>query len=186
MIEVHLASVCQTQAPNIYTLCLKCPTQPNKVLPILTTGDQVGVIQGAQLGRVPPNLLYNAFNRLLTQDDFYIAAIQIELMPEGERIRETGDGGQYVTLAGIVRQKNSLKGEWKSEPIYINAAEGIAFAYMFDYPIVISSELLRTAINIDDFFNEQVSRDEFVNDILQNRREPNERPKDRTATAQGD
>lgn len=186
MIEVHLASVCPTQASNVFTLCLKCPAHPEKVLPILTTSDQVGIIQAITVGKIPPNLVYKALNDLLTQDDFYVAAVQIELRKDGAKIMETADGGQYTTLAGIVRQRNAFgKGEWKSEPIHINASEGIVFAHMFEYPIFVSSELFRTAMTTDSFFNNPVSKGEFKNDLLQNRKEnQNEQSEDRASTAQ--
>jgi hypothetical protein len=153
---VYLASIGFTQNPDLYALCLKTSSKPDKVFPLLCPRDIAGMVLVAQKGQLPANVIYRVLNNVLCRDDHYIGGVELLFDPN--------DSTRPV--AQIQRQHG-----FSQEALAINASEGVIFAYINDYPLLSSGELMDLCfVPVDKFFTDRVSSEEFKNDILLNRR----------------
>lgn len=154
--SVFLASIAFTQNPDLYALCLKSTRKLDEVFPLLCPRDIAGLVLVAQKGKLPANVIYRVLNAVLCRDDHYIGGVEL-LFDPSDTTRP---------IAHILRQHG-----FNQESLAINASEGVIFAYISNYPLLASGELMERCFTpVDKFFTDRVSSEEFKNDILLSRR----------------
>jgi len=168
MQPVHLATIAPHQERELCMFCIKAPSQPDKVLPMLCYDRLAGVVWAAHQGVLPPNLVYHTLNDLLCEDGSYIGAVEIVGADDEGFDEETRDAlrtNQLAIVSRILRHKN-----FRTKFSIINPVEGIVFAYIHNYPLLCSNSILKLFTPVEMVFTDRNTKEQFENDLLLHRK----------------